>query len=1313
MAEKAGDHALLLGLLALEAGWLGRDELVHAVARWIPDRSRPFDDVLVADGHLTDSQRQLAHELVREHLAAHGHDPHRCLAALNSLAALREQLWAVGDRELQATLERLGRPAEPAPPEEAPDTRPPADHETPATGPRFRALRPLGEGGLGRVFIAHDEELHREVALKEIQPRHADEPTSRARFLREAEITGRLEHPNIVPIYALGRYLDGRPYYAMRLIQGETLLEALARYHARGRQALELRQLLRRFVDVCNAIAYAHSKGILHRDLKPGNVLLGAYGETLVVDWGLARQLDGTPPGQAADTQPPGASEPPPAGATQPGQVLGTPQYMSPEQAAGLELGPASDVYSLGATLAHLLGGQAPFEGADPAAVLAQVRRGEFVPPRQRVASVPRALEAIALTAMAHNPADRYSSARALADDVERWLADEAVTVHRESLPQRLGRWSRRHRAWTRAGAAALVLVAAVAAAAALTVEESRRAEGRERQHAEELAASLVREKDATEQQRRQAVLRLADNSFSRGLELCQRHDVARGLHWMVRALDVLPRDTTGADELEFLLRRNLSAWERGLHAWPLPLGFPRTVARAVFAPDGRTLLAADEHGLVRLHDTRDGALRASFRPDSGPQGLSAFLRLGSDARTVLVRQKTFLVQGQLAGRMQLYDAATGKALPGKTVDLVGFVSDARFSPDGGTIAFLAGRRVHLWDRGSNRVEGIDHPANVTQVAFGTQGRLAVGCQNGSVHLWDLATRRALMTPLRLKGEIKALALAGEERLLAAAGLIAHLWDLKAGKEKFQFRHDWIITAADVTADGLTILTGSQDQTARLWNGYNGRQTHVLKHLNALAAVALRPDGQVALTGDWNGVARLWDVRTGEPLGAPWQRRGPVYAVGFDGAGGQAFIAGGLSHIDAARCFGEVCLLRLLQSGTTTEELLPAKEGGKFILERTLQQLDTVPTTRAAVVRRKIVALWEGDKVRRVALANAPPLDLMRVSPDGKLLATTHTDFANGHEVRLWSLATGTAIGGPLTHPSKITSLTFHPREATLVTGCGDGGLRFWDAATATARPLRLQLKFPMDVHGLRFSASGKVLLGEGVGIHLWAYPGGRPLVPPIEVSGQAVRGVLAADGRAFVAPVGEGETLLWPLPEKPAEKLAAPLRLRHQGRVGVMAFSPDGQALLTAGSDYTARLWQRATGRSLGPPLPHPDAVTLAEFSPDGRTLLTGCKDGRLRLWDRTTGRPLGPPFGNVVRVLPDDSPPRFSADGSSVLALPLDRRVHVWPVPRACAGSAAQLRARVELRTGRELDAGDNLRVLTPTAWQQRLQRAGVAGP
>ena len=349
------------------------------------------------------------------------------------------------------------------------------DMPAPDTGPRFTILGPHAEGGLGRVHLARDEQLRRTVALKEIRPERASDPRIRQRFLNEAEITGQLEHPGIVPVYALERDSSRGPVYAMRFIQGRTLGDAIEAHHKRP-TALGLRELLQRFIRVCQTVAYAHSKGVIHRDLKPDNVMLGDYGETLIVDWGLAKRLGDRDDSFDAVAEPPtAASDVPPVGLAQTvlaptdrvagsgqltaaGTVMGTPAYMAPEQACGEQLSPAADVYALGAVLFTVLTGKAPYRGSNTIEVLRKVAAGEL----RDVAVAPRALNAIYIKAMARDPRLRYLTAAELARDVECWLADEPVGAYREPWLDRTGRWARRHRTLvTSLGVAVVLLLAA------------------------------------------------------------------------------------------------------------------------------------------------------------------------------------------------------------------------------------------------------------------------------------------------------------------------------------------------------------------------------------------------------------------------------------------------------------------------------------------------------------------------------------------------------------------------------------------------------------------------------------------------------------------------------------------------------------------------------------------------------------------------------------------------------------------------------------------------------------------------------------
>jgi serine/threonine-protein kinase len=459
------DRHLLFGLLALPNGIISQGQLLAAFQAWTLDKAKSLADHLEARGDLTSARRAVLEALASVHLDAHGGDVERSLAAVSVWKSAREGLARIGGPEINATLDRIGS-AHSSTEDGDPDrTTSYSVGSAISDGQRFQILRAHARGGLGAVFVARDTELNREVALKQILDHHADDQGSRARFVLEAEITGGLEHPGIVPVYGLGTYPDGRPYYAMRFIRGESFKEAIAAFHADvalkrdpGRRSLALRKLLRRFLDLCNAIDYAHSRGVLHRDIKPANVILGKYGETLVVDWGLAKAVGRIDPVAESEERMLVPSLSSGSAETLPGSALGTPAYMSPEQAAGdLErLGPRSDVYCLGATLYCLLTSKPPVENDDMGTALRGVQKCAIRPPRQLDPAIDPALEAVCLKAMALRSEHRYPTARALAEDIDRWMADEPVTARKEPLAESLRRWMRRRRTAVTAGGAAL-----------------------------------------------------------------------------------------------------------------------------------------------------------------------------------------------------------------------------------------------------------------------------------------------------------------------------------------------------------------------------------------------------------------------------------------------------------------------------------------------------------------------------------------------------------------------------------------------------------------------------------------------------------------------------------------------------------------------------------------------------------------------------------------------------------------------------------------------------------------------------------------
>jgi PAS domain S-box-containing protein len=404
------DPSFLYGAVALQAGLIDSQcfgEFMEACASWDQDRDGPLPDFLVARGWVQPAARAHLDYLVERKLQQHAGDAKAGVASVTheieqSLVSLRNQ--------------RLATFLSPLSPASVPGSK---------TSERYTLDYLHATGGIGRVWLARDAQLGRDVALKELRPEQAGDAMLCARFFREAQITGQLEHPGIVPVYELARRPDsGPPFYTMRFVKGRTLSDAAKAFHQKRAagvaDSLEFSTLLNAFVVVCKTVAYAHSRGVIHRDLKGQNIILGDFGEVIVLDWGLAKLV-----GQVEQNiETPVAIDPlTDAELTLPGDTLGTPAYMAPEQAAGQldSIDQQTDVYGLGAMLYQLLTGKAPFSGETTDELLRKVKFDEPLPPKQLWPDVPATLEAACLRAMAKQRSARYTAASELAHEVEQW----------------------------------------------------------------------------------------------------------------------------------------------------------------------------------------------------------------------------------------------------------------------------------------------------------------------------------------------------------------------------------------------------------------------------------------------------------------------------------------------------------------------------------------------------------------------------------------------------------------------------------------------------------------------------------------------------------------------------------------------------------------------------------------------------------------------------------------------------------------------------------------------------------------------------
>jgi PAS domain S-box-containing protein len=412
------DRNLLFGVLALQAELIGPHQFIEACTLWTSRKNVPLADLLIERGWIQPTDRVHVDYLLERKVKKHGGDARAILASVSN--DVKRSLAALEDADIQRSLADLPR-------SDGSDSGATIDY-IPGLRERYTLAHLRATGGIGRIWVARDSQLGRDVALKELRPERAGNSALLQRFLREAQITGQLEHPGVIPVYELSRRSDDdQPFYTMRWIKGRTLTEAVRDYHEERRRSqadsLKFLALLNAFVTVCNTVAYAHSRGVIHRDLKGQNVVLGDYGEVVVLDWGLAKLVERAE--DELDTPPvvfdlPGSGD---TDLTVHGQALGTPSYMAPEQAAGRVdlIDPRTDVYGLGAILYEILAGHPPFAGPEILEVLRRVQEEEPIPPVRLNPGVPPALQAVCLHALAKQPSDRYASASELAQQVQQW----------------------------------------------------------------------------------------------------------------------------------------------------------------------------------------------------------------------------------------------------------------------------------------------------------------------------------------------------------------------------------------------------------------------------------------------------------------------------------------------------------------------------------------------------------------------------------------------------------------------------------------------------------------------------------------------------------------------------------------------------------------------------------------------------------------------------------------------------------------------------------------------------------------------------
>jgi WD40 repeat protein len=1155
---------------------------------------------------LSTRQQQL-HELIADYLTAlgEGRIPNRAelLAAHPELAADLMAFFTDHDQ-----LEQIAEPMRPVVPSAGPGTPvPTAELPTVAPGDtplptalpvlggsfgEYQLLEELARGGMGVVYKARQLRLNRLVALKMILAGPLASPADVKRFQSEAEAAANLDHPHIVPIFEVGTH-EGLHYFSMKLIEGGSLAQAVGS----GQWTVGSKEAERRaaqlLATVARAVHFAHQQRILHRDLKPANILLDAAGEPHVTDFGLAKRVEG-------DSK-----------LTQSGAIVGTPSYMAPEQAAGKKsVGTAADVYGLGAILYELLTGQPPFRDETPLNTLFRVLHEEPARPRSLNARIDRDLDTICLKSLDKDPARRYGSAEAFAEDLERWLAGEPIRARRSGVAERTVKWAKRRPAI----AGLVILLLAVATLGASGVLWNWRAALAARQEALE-RADQEREAREREQQARiaaqQAEKREAEAKHAALVdrdEKLKAFERAEGLRISAEASAARHRDPglslllalDGVRRVPNHLTYNVlyDALDDLREVRTIPT-HQESTTWVHYAPDGRSLVSLGtprssfgkpEDFSGRIWDAATGKERVGWigynraigAADLSPDGRRV-------AATIQGHQTIAYADGKLPTKhnftdrvVYLWDPATGK----ETLHLRGHkdrVICVRFAPDGKRLVTGAwDNTARIWDAqtGNELHRLAAHQCSVRFVTFSPDARRVLTLSSARSEGSGFGGRQAgdgpdqAITdpgPQTRVGQFSGGGYAWSSMSLLGESNLAILWDANTGKQLtalnkrrpslLQFGHVWHPNAAAISPDGKQVAIAFAENDAALWDCVKGGdELLVLKgHEGAVHDIAFSPDGKQLASAGADRTVRLWDRASGKELLRLRGHQGAVTSVRF-------------------RADGRVLL-------STSED--------------------------------RTARLWDAatGEERAVFKGHTGPVVAADFSPDGH-----HVVTAGDTTVRIWELTRREPcllLGG---QGGALSALEYSPDGRRVLSAGPDGTVRLWEASTGKELLVLGKGKGLGEIRSAHFSADGSRIVT--------ASANARALLKKKLVSASAVHLWDAATGNDLLALEGHAEGAL------------------------AAGLSPDGRLLFTV-SDGQVRTISDGTKQE-GP------QGGLSGLKDLGKLMVQGGPGnfGQVRLWDVASGKLLA----TLPRPVRQHFTPTFSRDGRRLLMMfEEDRGVHV----------------------------------------------------
>jgi WD40 repeat protein/tRNA A-37 threonylcarbamoyl transferase component Bud32 len=1036
----------------------------------------------------------------------------------------------------------------------------------------YELLEEIARGGMGVVYRARQTSLNRIVALKMILARQLAGQEDVKRFYAEAEAAANLDYPGIVPIFEVGEH-EGQHYFSMGYVEGSSLAGAVADGPFPSRKAAQLTK------KVSEAVAYAHSHGVIHRDLKPANVLLDQDGQTRVTDFGLAKRVEGK------------------SDLTASGQILGTPSYMPPEQAAGKldQIKETADVYALGAILYTLLTGRPPFQADNPLDTLMQVLEREPVSPRQLNPTVPRDLETICLKSLEKEPRRRYASARELADELERFLEGRPILARPIGPLHRVWRWCKRRPVVAGLSAAIVLLVLFVA-----------------------IASPLVAVRQAA--LRQQAEVTLVDMYTSAGLVAGERGEPAQAVLWFANAARLADSDP----QRERSNRIRVRTWSRETPTPVRALAHGGQQLRSMqFHAEGRHIVTLTIRDKVTVWDFHQDAVL----PLPGVDRPVRSVAFSPDGR--------WLAFGLPQGNVEILAFPSGELIhriehPGPVVALL-------FSRDGNRLA-MASHVVRVWDCQSHRfaTPELVHPQQVSALAFSASGdHLATGCEDRQARVFAIAGPSAPEAPrfppvphwLKFFSYVNPVppTFVDQDRgLLTVTSQRTVVWlDAATGKQLRLVPQDNACAHFfAISPDERYVTMGNYAEISR-WDTPNGRPFGKrMGHPGHVVSAAFSPDGTRLIAGSENAV-RIWSFPDCSPLGPLLKHQTQLNQTAFS-PDGRLFAT---AQVDG--------LVRVWSAawGSCPDHHLPL-EGSRSAVKLSCDGRFLIPTG-ASWYNRNLPATRVYDmKTFQPAGPVFSPGGILTdadLSPDGRHAVALST-LGQAH---FWDWHTGERPFAPVTMPSEPRAVRCTSDGRLAIVVCLGGEVLAIDSTSGQVRGrwqhgagqnAREAGRVPGDGY-LDISPDGSRFLSCSIDQFVRVYDTAtcEPSFKPLQHETLARLGRFSPDARFLLTTTQDSKVRVW---DATSGRPMGDALTHPESSINDACFSPDGRHVLTACEDGMARLWDWQNGALVCPPFQHARGVGGVCFTPDGSFVLTAARDFTARVWEWHTGKPVTPPL-------------------------------------------------------------------------------------